>query len=101
MPPNADGWSHQFTLPGNRRIRAGPTEIEFRYEEQGEEFVLTAFRENVVSTSRGLLDDQPEWLKHILTVARVGRHAWGEDVFWFITDLDLNLTQFISPLDKS
>lgn len=99
MLPENGGWAHQLTLPGNRRVRANPTEIEFRYEEQAGEYVLTAFRENVVSTGRGLIETQPQWLRDILTVARVGRHEWGDGVFWFITDSDFNLTQFISPLE--
>lgn len=101
MLPENGGWAHQLTLPGNRRIRAGPSEIEFRYEEQAGEYVLTAFRENVVSTGRGGVEAQPQWLKDILTVARVGRHEWNVGVVWFITDLDFNLTQFISPLGEA
>lgn len=100
MLPENGGWAHQLTLPGNRRVRANPTEIEFRYEEQAGEYVLTAFRENVVSTGRGLIETQPQWLRDILTVARVGRHEWGDGVFWFITDSDFNLTQFISPTES-
>lgn len=98
---NLRSYSEQLTLPGNRRIRAGPTEIEFRYQDNGVEFQLTAFYENVESRSIGSLDDCPQWLTDIVTVGKVGGHQWVLDrrdpitVLWFITDSQYNLTQFI------
>lgn len=100
---NLRSYSEQLTLPGNRRIRAGPTEIEFRYQDNGLEFHLTAFYENVESRSIGSVYERPQWLIDIVTVGKVGGHQWVLDrrdpmtVLWFITDSQYNLMQFISP----
>jgi hypothetical protein len=105
-PVRPDGFSttvSQVTIPGLRRIRAGPGEIEFRYDDDGKRFTLKAFSESVETVSHGLVTELPQWMKDIITLAKVGNHCWAaweippRIVIWFVTDLKYNLVSFISP----
>jgi hypothetical protein len=97
MPPDVPVIDQQHLLPGNRRIRAGPGQIEFRYEEWGDIYVLRAFTETIETTGQGRIADMGADLKDIITLGRVGGHAWNETTLWFVTDTKFNIIEFISP----
>jgi hypothetical protein len=74
--------------------------IEHRYEETGSEFVLRSWREEVETMGAGLLENQPEKLRNIVTVAKLGGHmSYTEEfpitaIVWFLTDTEFNLIEF-------
>lgn len=72
--------------------------IEHRYAEEYDEFKLQSWAENAVSkTYRGLMHQRPEWLVHIVDVARVANafehttHPPPQAILWFKTDGEFNL----------
>lgn len=100
MPPDVPIVSQQHMLPGNRRIRAAPGQIEFRYEDWGDIYVLRAFTESVETTGQGRIADMGKDLRNIVTLGRVGGHTWNKNTLWFITDTEFNLIEFISPKES-
>lgn len=74
--------------------------VEHRYEETGDEFILRSWHDNVETMGAGLMDSQPEKLRNIVTVAKLGGHmAYSEDglhtgIVWFLTDGEFNLIEF-------
>ncbi len=76
-------------------------DYEYRYEERNGEYLLREWHDGTEKSSRGLIDQRPEWLVAIVNVARVGSHIKvmeqppPECICWFATDADHNLTNFI------
>ena len=76
-------------------------EYEYRYEERNGEYLLREWHDGNEKSSRGPIDQRPDWLVAIVDVARVGSHIKvipqppPECICWFATDADHNLTQFI------
>jgi hypothetical protein len=74
---------------------------ECRYEERDGEYMLKRWREGHEESSRGLLQDLPEWLADIRSVATVGGHLKRvrvpppDNIIWFTTDDDGHLINFM------
>jgi hypothetical protein len=100
MLPDVSVIDQQHLLPGNRRVRAGPGQIEFRYEEWGDIYMLRAFTETIETTGQGRIVDMGGDLKAIVTLGRVGGHSWNGTTLWFVTDTKFNLIEFISPKES-
>jgi hypothetical protein len=74
---------------------------ECRYEERDGDYTLKQWRDGHETASRGLLQDLPEWLASIRSVAVVGGHLKAvrtpppDNIVWFTTDDDGNLINFM------
>lgn len=109
-PPDADPLrimdqnrmhEHQFFgLPMNT------DEMEFRYERRGDVFMLKRWFNGSEVTERGSVEQTPEWLARIVAVSRVGSHIKRtvqpppDEILWFRTDIEGNLTTFIDLEDQ-
>lgn len=89
---------YRIRLNNNYRMT---DEYEYRYEERNGEYMLREWHDGTERSSRGPIDQRPQWLAAIVDVARVGQHMKvieqppPECICWFATDADHNLTQFI------
>lgn len=74
---------------------------EYRYERRGDNYILQSWHLGKETTMRGHLDQRPEWLTNALSVARVGGHMKQikepppDEILWFHTDADNNITSFV------
>jgi hypothetical protein len=75
--------------------------IEHRYEELNGDFNIRSWRDDGrEKTSKGAVDDRPEWLTTIINVAIVGEqlqrvpHPPPDVILWFTTDAKRNLIEF-------
>lgn len=108
-PPDADPFlimdqnrQHGHELFG---ITMSTDEMEFRYERRGDVYTTKCWYNGNEKTERGLVDQTPEWLGRILAVSRVGNHIRAtinpppDEILWFRTDINRNLTAFIDLED--
>ena len=89
-------------------------EIEVRYQEAGPEWLAQLYgldtdtsasgrSTSIRDRQRGPLGSQPDWLRLILDVARVGGHLGTlpsgppEVLIWFTVDHNYNLLEFTFP----
>jgi len=74
---------------------------ECRYEERDDDYTLKRWRDGHEEASRGFIQDLPDWLENIRSVARVGGHLKKvnvpppDNIVWFTTDDDNNLINFM------
>lgn len=74
---------------------------ECRYEERDGDYTLKRWRDGHEEASRGLIQDIPDWLEQIRSVAMVGGHLKRvtvpppDNIMWFTTDDDGNLLNFM------
>jgi len=84
-----------------QNIHMTPDEIEFRYERRGDVYMIKSWHNGTERVGRGNVEQTPEWLARILAVSRVGhhikptRHPPPDEILWFRTDTNRNLTTFI------
>ena len=89
----------------NTRTPMNLDEMEFRYERRGDVYMTKCWYNGNEKTERGLVEQTPEWLARILAVSRVGNHIKAtqqpppDEILWFRTDTQRNLTQFIDLED--
>ena len=108
-PPDADPL---LIMDQNRQyghelfgITMNTDEMEFRYERRGDVYTTKCWYNGNEKTERGLVDQTPEWLGRILAVSRVGNHIKAtinpppDEILWFRTDINRNLTAFIDLED--
>lgn len=108
-PPDADPF---LIMDQNRQfqhqaayINMNTDEMEFRYERRGDVYTTKCWFNGIEKTERGLVDQTPEWLGRILAVSRVGNHIRAtinpppDEILWFRTDTNRNLTAFIDLED--
>lgn len=108
-PPDADPFlimdqsrQHAHELFG---ITMSTDEMEFRYERRGDVYTTKCWYNGNEKTERGLVEQTPEWLGRILAVSRVGNHIRAtinpppDEILWFRTDTNRNLTAFIDLED--
>ena len=78
-------------------------EFECRYQEDGGMWSVLTYTANGNSRNDGVLGRQPEWLKKILDVAKVGGHLTPmrdgppDRLLWFTMDHNYNLLEFTFP----
>lgn len=84
-------------------------ELEVRYQEVGPEWLAQLYGVDVSHAAtikerqRGPLGSQPDWLRLILDVAKVGGHLGTlpngppEVLIWFTMDHNYNLLEFTFP----
>ena len=88
-----------------QNIHMNTDEMEFRYERRGDVYMTKCWYNGNEKTERGLVEQTPEWLARILAVSRVGNHIKAtqqpppDEILWFRTDTQRNLTQFIDLED--
>lgn len=88
-----------------QKIHMNTDEMEFRYERRGDVYTTKCWYNGNEKTERGLVDQTPEWLGRILAVSRVGNHIRAtinpppDEILWFRTDTNRNLTAFIDLED--
>jgi hypothetical protein len=76
--------------------------MEFRYEENGGEFMLTTWSGNKKTHITRPVEHMAQWLKDVLAVATVGGHIAmthnppPEKLLYFDTDDKYNLIDFIN-----
>lgn len=86
-------------------ITMNDDEMEFRYERRGDVYMTKCWHNGNEKTERGLVEQTPDWLGRILAVSRVGNHIKAttspppDEILWFRTDTQRNLTQFIDLED--
>ena len=74
---------------------------ECRYEERDGDYTLKRWRDGHEVASRGLIQDIPDWLDRIRSVATVGGYLKKvnvpppDNIMWFTTDDDGNLLNFM------
>ena len=108
-PPDADPL---LIMDQNRQyghelfgITMSTDEMEFRYERRGDVYMTKCWYNGNEKTERGNVDQVPEWLGRILAVSRVGNHIRAtinpppDEILWFRTDINRNLTAFIDLED--
>ena len=108
-PPDADPL---LIMDQNRQyghelfgITMNTDEMEFRYERRGDVYTTKCWYNGNEKTERGLVEQTPEWLGRILAVSRVGNHIKAtvnpppDEILWFRTDTNRNLTAFIDLED--
>jgi len=87
------------------RLNMNTDEMEFRYERRGDVYTTKCWYNGNEKTERGNVDQTPEWLGRILAVSRVGNHIRAttnpppDEILWFRTDINRNLTAFIDLED--
>ena len=87
------------------RLNMSTDEMEFRYERRGDVYTTKCWYNGNEKTERGLVEQTPEWLGRILAVSRVGNHIRAtinpppDEILWFRTDTNRNLTAFIDLED--
>jgi hypothetical protein len=75
--------------------------ITHRYSVEGEGFSLQSYADALVTTGRGKVGEESDWLKRVLDVAYLGGHGLTivskppDYVLWFETDANMDLFQFI------
>lgn len=110
--PEGESLERLLQLDQNRRqyhtallINMNTDEMEFRYERRGDVYMTKCWYNGNEKTERGLVDQTPEWLGRILAVSRVGNHIRAtinpppDEILWFRTDINRNLTAFIDLED--
>jgi len=86
-------------------INMNTDEMEFRYERRGDVYTTKCWYNGNEKTERGLVEQTPEWLGRIIAVSRVGNHIKAtinpppDEILWFRTDTNRNLTAFIDLED--
>jgi hypothetical protein len=76
--------------------------MEFRYEDDGEEYMLYRYSSNESQprgSITGRIDTYPAWLQRILDVAKIAgvinvKHPPPVRLLWFVTDDEYNLVEF-------
>lgn len=75
--------------------------IELRYERRGDEYTIKVWEGTGLDIQRsGKVSKQPEWLAHILAVAKIGGHLRyvrsppPDEIVWFTIDKSYNLIGF-------
>lgn len=87
------------------RLNMNTDEMEFRYERRGDVYTTKCWYNGNEKTERGNVEQTPEWLGRILAVSRVGNHIRAtinpppDEILWFRTDINRNLTAFIDLED--
>lgn len=72
-----------------------------RYAKTEQEYALDSYAEAVTTSGRGIVGEEPDWLKRILNVAYLGGHGMNlvttppDFVLWFETDAKLDLVRFV------
>jgi len=75
--------------------------ITHRYSVEEGDFSLQSYADALVTTGRGKVGEEADWLKRILDVAYLGGHGLTivskppDYVLWFETDANMDLLQFI------
>ncbi len=75
--------------------------ITHRYSVEEGDFSLQSYADALVTTGRGKVGEEADWLKRILDVAYLGGHGLTivakppDYVLWFETDAKMDLLQFI------
>lgn len=75
--------------------------ITHRYAVDEGEFSLQSYADAMVTTGRGKVGEESDWLKRILDVARLGGHGLEiiskppDYVLWFETDAKMDLLNFV------
>lgn len=111
-PPDADPFlimdqnrQHAHKLFGISMIAMNTDEMEFRYERRGDVYTTKCWYNGNEKTERGNVEQTPEWLGRIIAVSRVGNHIKAtinpppDEILWFRTDTNRNLTAFIDLED--
>ena len=80
-------------------------EYEFRFERRDDAYLLKRWYNGTEWTDRGSMGNVPSWLAPILDVARVSGHIKvpnappPDEILWFRTDRECQLTSFIDLED--
>ncbi len=86
------------------KARAGDAAYELRYEERDDYFKVDGWPIGdieAIPSERGPLEERPEWLTNIITIAKIGGYANAikypppNVIVWFIMDADYNLIEFV------
>jgi hypothetical protein len=79
-----------------------PPEHTMRYSATRTSWVVNGINENTPATvARGLHGEEPEWLRNILTVARIGGHCMDiprpppDLIVWFRVNDEFELLGFV------
>jgi hypothetical protein len=80
--------------------------ITHRYSVEEGEFSLQSYADAMVTTGRGKVGGESDWLKRILDVAYLGGHGLTivskppDFVLWFETDAKMDLLRFIVEAEE-
>jgi hypothetical protein len=80
--------------------------ITHRYSVEEGEFSLQSFADAMVTTGRGKVGEESDWLKRVLDVAYLGGHGLTivskppDYVLWFETDARMDLIRFIVEAEE-
>jgi hypothetical protein len=80
--------------------------ITHRYSVEGDVFSLQSYAAAMVTTGRGMVGEESDWLKRILDVAYLGGHGLTivstppDFVLWFETDAKMDLLRFIVEAEE-
>lgn len=86
------------------KARAGDAAYELRYEERDDYFKVDGWPIGdieAIPSERGPLEERPEWLTDIITIAKIGGYAHAirypppNMIVWFIMDANHNLLEFV------
>jgi hypothetical protein len=80
--------------------------ITHRYSVEEGEFSLQSYADAMVTTGRGKVGEESDWLKRVLDVAYLGGHGLTivskppDFVLWFETDAKMDLLRFIVEAEE-
>lgn len=110
--PTFDDWATVHTTQYdwyahmNRNQRDGVW--THRYSKGGNDFTLDTYKETISTRGKGIVGEEPEWLRVVLDIAQLGGHgirmprnAIPDYVLWFETDEKLRLLKIVDEDDMS
>jgi hypothetical protein len=108
--PTFDDWSKVHTTQYDWHAHMNRNQKDgvwtHRYSKGGNDYTIDTYKETISTRGKGIVGEEPEWLRVILDIAQLGGHgirmprnAIPDYVLWFETDEKLRLLKIVDEND--